>query len=156
MKLVISVDESDIGKIKKGQHVTFTVSAYPERTFSGTIKQVRMNPVPKGGVVTYQSTVICDNSDLLLKPGMTATVIIEIEKKDNVLHVPNQAFMVSPVPIDVNDRQKYVWKKTEKLLSGLPVERIPISTGLQGDKNTEIIGKKLKIGEKILIKYVKK
>ena len=64
MILTISIDESDIGYIKNGQQVLFSVSAFPDKKFSGTISQVRINPVKAGGLVTYQATVLCDNSEL--------------------------------------------------------------------------------------------
>jgi HlyD family secretion protein len=71
MQLMLNIDESDIGSIKKNQKVVFTVSAFPDKKFNGEITYVSINPDKRGGLVTYQSNVLCDNSDLLLKPGMT-------------------------------------------------------------------------------------
>ncbi len=154
MRLTISIDESDIGLIKKGQNVRFNVSAFSDKTFYGTISQVRINPVPKGGLVTYESIVICENKDLLLKPGMTATSIIEINKHENVLRIPNQALIVSPIETISEEKKSVVWKKSDRVAGGLPVERIEIGIGLKGDTYTEV-KKNLKKGDRILIRYTK-
>jgi HlyD family secretion protein len=154
MRLTISIDESDIGQVKKGQSVTFTVSAYPDKTFRGTINQVRMNPVTKGSVVTYDSLVVCENDGLLLKPGMTATATIVVGKRSNVLRVPNQAFIVSPVNIPMEERKSIVWKKAGGMAGGLPIEKVKVVTGLQGDNYTEIV-KNLKKGDEVLVKFIR-
>jgi HlyD family secretion protein len=154
MNLTISIDESDIGLIKKDQNVVFTVSAFPDKNFKGKINQVRINPIVKGGLVTYESLVICDNRDQLLKPGMTATATIEISKKENVLRVPNQALLVNPAGVQSDDDKNTVWRKADKLSGKLPVEKVPVEIGLRGDSYTEI-KKNLKKGDKILIKYIR-
>ena len=154
MNLTISIDESDIGLIKKDQGVVFTVSAFPDKTFKGTINQVRINPIVKGGLVTYESLVVCDNRDQLLKPGMTATATIEISKKENVLRVPNQALIVNPGGGQSDNEKNIVWRKIDKLSGKLPVEKVPVEIGLRGDNFTEI-KKNLKKGDRILIKYVR-
>lgn len=154
MRLIISIDESDIGMIKKGQGVNFTVSAFQDKTFQGKISQVRINPVVKGGLVTYESVVICDNTELLLKPGMTATATIEINKKENVLRVPNQALLISPLDEESDENKNVVWRKTDKLTGSLPVEKVPVEIGLRGDNYTEI-KKNIAKGDLILIKYIK-
>ena len=151
MRLMISVDESEIGSIKTGQKVTFTVSAYPERQFEGTINQVRINPIVQGVVVSYQSVVLCDNSEYLLKPGMTATAVIVVGHKKNVLRVPNQAFIISPVKLPEDPDKKYVWKKQLAIIKDLPVARVEVQTGLVGDQYTEITGGNLIEGDSILI-----
>jgi HlyD family secretion protein len=154
MRLTISIDESDIGQLQKGQNVSFTVSAFPDKTFKGKIKQVRINPILKGSVVTYESLVICDNDELLLKPGMTATATIEISRRDNVLRVSNQAFIVSPVDITPDERKNIVWRKSGSMSGREPFEKVKVKVGLRGDNYTEIKGN-LKKGDKILIKYMK-
>lgn len=154
MTLTISIDESDIGTINKNQEVTFTVSAFPDKTFKGTINQVHLNPVVKGGLVTYDSIVSCDNNDLLLKPGMTATASIIVGKKDNVIRVPNQALLVNPGDSPAPAGKNFVWKKVNKMAGKLPVERIQVEVGLRGDNFTEI-KKNLNKGARILIKYIK-
>ncbi|OHD70470.1 MAG: hypothetical protein A2W19_08760 [Spirochaetes bacterium RBG_16_49_21] len=154
MLLTISIDESDIGQIKKGQSVYFTVSAFPDKTFRGTIHQVRISPITKGSVVTYESLVVCDNDGLLLKPGMTATATVEIGRRDNVLRVPNQAFVVAPAVIPPDERKSIVWRKTGTMIGKLPVEKVKVEAGLRGDNYTEI-KKNLKKGDQILIKFIK-
>jgi HlyD family secretion protein len=154
MLLTISIDESDIGLIKKDQNVFFTVSAFPDKTFKGKINQVRINPVIKGGLVTYESLVICENGEQLLKPGMTATATIEINKRDNVLRVQNQALMVNPIESQSENDKNIVWRKVDAMSGKLPVEKVSVEIGLRGDNYAEI-KKNLKKGDKILIKYMK-
>ncbi|RBQ32134.1 efflux transporter periplasmic adaptor subunit [Arcobacter sp. FW59] len=96
MDLIVSIDEADVADIKKDLPVTFTVDAYPNRTFYGKIKQVRLNPIDSNGVVTYETVVEVNNEDLVLKPGMTATAkIVTKDSKDNIL-VPNSALRFKP------------------------------------------------------------
>ncbi len=156
MKLIISIDESDIGYVKKGQRVTFNVSAYPGKKFDGKIDQVRFNPINKGGVISYESVVICNNSDLLLKPGMTATATVLVEEKKNVLRIANDAFVVSPVDVDVPAGKKFIWKKKDVALGDLPVDHVEVKTGLVGDFYTEITSKNIEKGDKILVRLRKK
>lgn len=155
MRLIISVDESDIGIIRKDQVVNFTVSAYPDEKFEGKIGQIRINPIPKGGLVSYQSLVVCDNNKILLKPGMTATATIVVNDKDKTLCVPNQAFFVSPIDMEYESGKKFVWVKTNKLVNGLPMTRIEVETGIRGDLFTEVT-KNLKAGDEVLVKVTKK
>lgn len=139
MRLIISVDEADIGNVKNGQNVSFTISAYPDKVFSGVITQVRMNPIQVGGLVTYESLVECNNDELLLKPGMTATASILIAKKENVLRVLNQAFLVSPQKIQFNPGKKIVWIKKKSALISRDLDKIDVKAGLVGDMYTEIL-----------------
>jgi HlyD family secretion protein len=156
MHLVIMVDESDSGFIKKDQKVTFTVSAYPEKIFEGIITQVRSNPIKKEQLVSYQAIVTCDNKDLMLKPGMTATATVEVFNKKNVLRVPSEAFIVSPVEVESDRQKKYVWVKDSLAINSLPVKRIEVKTGLSGDYFTEVISDKIKAGDEILVQINKK
>jgi HlyD family secretion protein len=96
MEILTDVDESDIGSIKAGQEVRFQVQAYPEKTFSGTVTQVRMEPTTVSNVVTYTVVVSATNESNLLLPGMTATVDFIIEHKNDVLLVSNKALRFSP------------------------------------------------------------
>jgi len=153
MSITVSIDETDIGKVKTGQPIKFTVNAYPEQMFHGTIKQIRFNPINRGGVITYDAIAICDNSQYLLKPGMTAIVTIEVEKKQKVLAIPNEALTVIPPTIDMfklDKNKKYVWKKKRGDI--MPVE---IQTGLIGDTFTEILKGNVQNGDKILIRVKK-
>jgi len=156
LKLVINVDESDIGYVKSGLMVNFSVSAYPDKVFSGTIMQVRMNPVlvalgPSSKIVTYESLVECDNSNVLLRPGMTVTALVNIAKKSGIIRVPNAAFMISPIPVDSSIGKKYVWKKESLSLKSIPMRRIEVKTGIIGDDYTEVTGSDLKEGDEILV-----
>lgn len=96
MQVSASVDESDIGRIKAGQPVTFRVDAYPDDTFTGTVMQVRLQPVVTQNVVSYTTIISVPNPSLKLKPGMTANVTVEIARADNVLRVPTGALRFQP------------------------------------------------------------
>lgn len=95
MKLNVDVDEADIGVVKEGLDAHFTVDAYPQRKFAAKIQQVRFNATTTDGVVTYETIMTCDNADLALRPGMTATADIIVEKADQVLSVPSAALRFS-------------------------------------------------------------
>lgn len=151
MKLIIHIDEADIGYIKTGQKVSFTVTAYPDKVFSGSIEQVRLSPVNKAGVVTYQSLVICDNPEELLRPGMTATAIVNVEKKESVLRVPNQALVVAPKEKPVKPGQKFIWLFDSSIKDPIPMKRVEVKIGLVGDFYTEIKFGEVKKDQKVLV-----
>jgi HlyD family secretion protein len=96
MQVDASVAESDIGRVRPGQAVTFRVDAYPTDVFSGSVSQVRLQPVVEQNVVSYLTVIDVPNPDLRLKPGMTANVTIEIARVSDVLRVPNAALRVRP------------------------------------------------------------
>jgi HlyD family secretion protein len=96
MQVNASIDESDVGRMRPGQAVNFRVDAYPNETFHGAVKQVRLNPVTVQNVVTYSTVIDVPNPELKLKPGMTAQVTIEIARRQNVLRVPNAALRFRP------------------------------------------------------------
>ena len=98
MELHVNVDEADVGQVKEGQEATFTVDAYPDRTFPAQISQVRYGSQSAAGVVTYLTVLNVDNSDLSLRPGMTATADIVVKQVKNGLLVPNAALRYSPPP----------------------------------------------------------
>lgn len=152
MILTISIDESDIGSIKKGQQVVFSVSAFPDKKFNGVINQVRINPVKSGGLVTYQALVLCENNETLLKPGMTATATVVIDYKSSVLRVLNQAFIISPEndSDESENGKKYVWKKAG-IGAGKSYRKTEVKLGLAGDMFTEIIDG-LKDGDEVMTK----
>ena len=100
MELQVDVDEADVGQVKAGQEATFTVDAYPNRSFPAHTVQVRYGADSEDGVVTYKTVLNVDNSDLALRPGMTATADITVEKKENVLLVPNAALRFTPTAPD--------------------------------------------------------
>ena len=96
MQVEASVDEADIGQIKVDQPVTFTVDAYPEEQFKGRVSQIRLAPATVQNVVTYTVVIEVPNPDLKLRPGMTATVSVLIDKRDDVLRVPTLALRFQP------------------------------------------------------------
>jgi HlyD family secretion protein len=96
MRVLVSVDEADVGVARPGQHATFTVDAYPTETFSAEVREIRSAPTITQGVVTYEAVLFVDNAALKLKPGMTASVKIRTEAALNVLRVPNAALRFSP------------------------------------------------------------
>ena len=96
MQVNANIDETDVGRMRPGQDVNFTVDAYPTDTFRGTVKQVRLNPTTVQNVVTYSTVIDVPNPELKLKPGMTANVTIQIARRDNVLRIPNAAIRFRP------------------------------------------------------------
>ena len=96
MEIVLAVDESDIGQVKQGQAVSFTVDAFPDRQFRGTVSQVRLSATNTNNVITYPVVVAVDNSDQVLLPGMTTNAEIEVSRRDNVLKAPNAAMRFKP------------------------------------------------------------
>ncbi|MGD8559286.1 MAG: efflux RND transporter periplasmic adaptor subunit [Gammaproteobacteria bacterium] len=96
MELHVAVDEADVGKIEEGQSAVFTVDAYPDRTFPAKISQVRFAPQTIEGVVTYETVLSVDNSDLSLRPGMTATAVVTVQQLNDVVLIPNAALRFMP------------------------------------------------------------
>jgi HlyD family secretion protein len=96
MELHVAVDEADIGMVEEGQAATFTVDAYPGRSFPAEITELRYASETVNGVVTYQAVLRVENSDLALRPGMTATAEIEVETVENAILVPNAALRFEP------------------------------------------------------------
>ncbi len=96
MQVLANIDEAEIGQMRPGQHVTFRVDAYPTDTFTGTVEQVRLQPTVVQNVVVYSTVIAVPNQQLKLKPGMTANVIIEIARRNNVLRVPTAAVRFRP------------------------------------------------------------
>jgi hypothetical protein len=96
MQVVANIDEADVGRMRPGQDVTFRVDAYPQETFRGTVQQVRLQPAVVQNVVTYSTVIAVPNPELKLKPGMTATVTIEVARRTNVLRIPAAALRFRP------------------------------------------------------------
>jgi HlyD family secretion protein len=96
MELHVDVDEADVGQVKEGQEATFTVDAYPDRIFPAQITQVRYGAQEVDGVITYETLLSVDNSDLSLRPGMTATADIIVKKVKDALLIPNKALRFAP------------------------------------------------------------
>jgi HlyD family secretion protein len=155
MQIETSVDESFIGQVSEGNRVNFTVFAYPERTFAGTLAQVRLEPVVEAGVVKYNCIVHVENDDLALKPGMTATVSIEVERRADVLKVPNAALRFVPdLPEAELERVRKQLQHGEAILwtpaaNGLEARRAV--TGLAGEQYTEVTGEDLVEGLEVAV-----
>lgn len=96
MQVEASVDEADIGSVKDGQRVEFTVDAYPDQKFNGKVSEVRLEPVVTSNVVTYTVIINAPNPEKKLMPGMTASTTIYVEEKDNILTIPGQALRFTP------------------------------------------------------------
>ncbi len=146
MEVDTNVSESDIGGMKEGDKAYFAVDAFPKRTFSGTVSQVRQSPQTVQNVVTYDIVVSVDNTDLALKPGMTAATRIVIDEHEDVLRVPSQALRY--VPADLRGKpaeQPQVWVLRE----GKPVA-VPVTTGLDDDNFTEIVKGDIKPGDQVV------
>lgn len=141
MRVVADIDEADIGEVKEGEHVTFTVDAYPNDVFNGTVTQVRQEATTTNNVVTYEVVISAPNADLKLKPGLTANVTIFTAEKQNVLSVPNKALRFTPTPeivgnykiINSKGKNK-IWTVENKTLHAHDVQ-IGMSDGI----NTEIL-----------------
>ena len=98
MRVIANIDEADVGRIRPGQAATFTVDAYPAEEFEGTVSQIRLEPLVLQNVVTYGTVIDVPNPALKLKPGMTATVTLEIARRDDVVRIPNVALRFRPTP----------------------------------------------------------
>ena len=98
MRVIANIDESDVGRIRPNQRVTFTVDTYPAEEFEGTVSQVRLEPIVTQNVVTYATVIDAPNPELKLKPGMTATVTVEVARRENVTRIPNAALRFRPTP----------------------------------------------------------
>ena len=106
MRVIADIDEADIGGVKEGQRVTFTVDAFPEDQFEGAVTQVRQQATTESNVVTYEVVISAPNNDLKLKPGLTANVTIFTLEKNNVLAVPSKALRFQPNEALLKDDEK--------------------------------------------------
>lgn len=128
MQVECAVDEADIGKVKEGQTVRFTVDSFPDETFTGTVNQVRYSPTTTSNVVTYTTIVDVGNPGLKLRPGMTATVSIITGEATNVLRVPNAALRFTP-NIPAEELQKIMMAAGAQMMGGHAQEGAPAAAG---------------------------
>jgi HlyD family secretion protein len=98
MQVQANIDEADIGQLRKGQPVSFTVDAYPTENFKGDVRQIRLQPIVTSNVVTYTVIVNAPNPELKLMPGMTANITVLVQKLDSVLTIPGKALRFTPDP----------------------------------------------------------
>jgi HlyD family secretion protein len=151
MRVVADVDEADIGDVKEGERVTFTVDAYPDDTFEGSVTQVRQEATTTNNVVTYEVVISAPNAQLKLKPGLTASVTIYTAEKTGVLSVPSKALRFTPTKetvgnkkiVDCNGNNK-VW-----ILAGNEIKAVPVSIGMTDGTHTQIMSG-LKEGQEII------
>ncbi len=163
MEVDANVSESDVGDLRAGQKVTFTVEAFPDRPFEGAVVQVRQAPQTVQNIVTYDVVVGVPNRDLLLKPGMTATTRIVTAEHDNVLRVPDQALRFTPSNVPraaanasagsaashaqhAGAAARRVWV----LRDGAPVA-VEIETGLDDDSYAEVTRGALRTGDLVIV-----
>jgi HlyD family secretion protein len=159
MQLDTNVSESDIGDLKEGNPATFTVDAFPKRTFVGKVSQVRQSPQTVQNIVTFDVVVSIDNSDLALKPGMTAATRIIVDQRSDAMRIPNRAVRFVPsgvttgtptirgaAPVPSSNTQAQVWALRE----GIPVA-ILVDIGLDDESFVEIVGGNLKPGDQVIV-----
>jgi len=158
MQINISVSEADIGLLHVGQPINFTVDAYQNRAFSGTVKQVRLNPTIQENVVTYNVVAMVSNDDGALLPGMTANIHFVVDQRQNVLRVSNAALRYQPDDIEsAGSAGVQLQKKSDgqmtvyRLIDGKRVAA-HVTTGITDGNYTEIVTGELKEGDVVIIR----
>lgn len=152
MRVIADVDEADIGGVKVGQRVTFTVDAYPDDTFEGSVTQVRQEATTTNNVVTYEVVISAPNQDLKLKPGLTANVTIYTQETKGVLSVPSKALRFTPEKDavggrkikDVSNAKNKVWT-----LEGNTLVAHRVTIGSTDGTHTQILSG-IKKGQKVI------
>lgn len=143
MQVVADVDEADIGDVKEGERVTFTVDAYPDDTFEGTVKQVRQEATTNNNVVTYEVVISTPNADLKLKPGLTANVTIYTAERKGVLSVQSKALRFTPqketvgkmkIVDQTGNAKNKVWT-----IEGNSIVAHKVNIGMTDGTNTQIL-----------------
>jgi HlyD family secretion protein len=146
------VDEADIGQVKPGQKVTFTVDAYPSRVFAGEVRQVRMANEVVQNVVTYTVVISAPNPEQLLFPGMTANLLIVIDESADVLKIPNQALRFRPEGEELVAESSGSGSATVWVMG--PDQRpspVPITVGRSDNDDTELLSGELKEGQPVIV-----
>jgi len=148
MQIETSVDEADIGRVSEGQEVIFTVDAYPSLTFSGTVSQVRIEPIMVENVTTYTTVVSVENPDLKLKPGMTANVTIVTDRHPQALRVPSAALRFRPTdhPLAGQTSGETVW-----IVEGSDIRPVAIESGISDGRYVEVASGEVKEGDSVVV-----
>jgi HlyD family secretion protein len=171
MEVLVDVDEADVGKVKIGQNVTFSVDAYPDRRFPAEVRDIRFGSEVVQGVVTYKAVLAIENSELLIRPGMTATAQIVVQEVHDALLVPNAALRFAPPPDqpsggflkallpslpaatrrppskqEETGRNQKVWV----LRDGAPIA-VPVTIGSTDGRMTEIMKGEISPGQPIIV-----
>ena len=168
MELHVAVDEADVGLVKAGQKATFTVDAYPDRSFEAEVIQVRYGAKTEQGVVTYETVLSADNSELLLRPGMTATADITVKEIADTLLIPNASLRFSPTEDELkrfkmprpkhaesdDDETEGKTRKHQKvwIVQEGKLVQVSIIIGDSDNDNTEVKGGDIKPGDRLVIK----
>lgn len=155
MRVIADIDEADIGGVKEGQRVTFTVDAFPEDQFEGSVTQVRQQATTESNVVTYEVVISARNNDLKLKPGLTANVTIYTLEKNDVLAVPSKALRFMPNEAILKEGQviedveapRKLWT-----LEGNKFKAHKVETGITNGMMTEITGG-ISAGTEVLVDF---
>lgn len=145
MRVIASVDEADIGELEPGQEASFTVDAYPSRTFVARLTEIRNAAVVAQGVVTYDVVLEVDNTDLKLRPGMTASVKVRTASAPATLRVPNAALRFTP-PGELAQKTSAVW-----LLHGTQKQAVAVEAGVTDGTQTAIQAATLRVGDQVLV-----
>lgn len=160
MQIDTTVAEADVGAIKAGMAATFRVDAFPGRSFSGSVKQVRLNATTESNVVSYNVVIEVENADLVLLPGMTAYVQITVATQENVLRIANAALRFKPDGASAGGetggrRQKAGESassgRTIYVLDGATPRAVRVETGLSDGKLTAVTGGDLKENDQVII-----
>ncbi|MCD8302929.1 MAG: efflux RND transporter periplasmic adaptor subunit [Prevotellaceae bacterium] len=141
MRVIADVDEADIGEVKEGQRVSFTVDAFPDDTFEGFVTQVRQEATTESNVVTYEVVISAPNDDLKLKPGLTANVTIFTLEQENVLAVPTKAIRFTPVAATLNSGETITDVKADHKVwvkEGPEIKAIAVEIGTSTSTLTQI------------------
>jgi HlyD family secretion protein len=144
MRVIAAIDEADIGELARQQAAFFGVNAYPDRVFEGVVTEVRNSPIVVQDVVTYEAVVAVDNADLLLKPGMTASVRIRTATAKNVLRVASSALRFTPPGYTPEDKPG-VW-----LRDGAELRRVAVRPGVSDGEISEVAPGVLEPGQSVL------
>jgi|CXWL01.1.fsa_nt_gi HlyD family secretion protein len=158
LRVNAAVSETDVGKIQEGSKADFRVDAYPERRFQGVVSQVRYAETVVDNVVTYTTLIDVENSDLALRPGMTATISFEVARAEEVLTVPNAAMRFSPAAkVDVDQgrpgRARKIQPRVFRLEEGRLVE-VAMEPGLTDGSSTEVRSSELREGDAVVIEQI--
>ncbi len=164
MQIDANFAEADIGSIRVGQAVRFTVDAFAGRNFKGEVRQIRLSPTVQQNVVTYDVVVNVDNPEQILMPGMTAYVSIAVQERKDALLVPNAALRFKPANSDTAKRgsgeaasakngkpKRDAFSGTVYVLQGGVLVPLAVSLGITDNRNTEVVGGELKAGDQIVL-----
>ncbi|MBI3815845.1 MAG: efflux RND transporter periplasmic adaptor subunit [Nitrospinae bacterium] len=150
MQIDSNISEADIGRIKSGQPVEFTVDAYPDIIFKGSVSEIRNAPITVQNVVTYDVVVKVDNSEMKLKPGMTANVSVKVSNKKDVLLIPNAALRLRLAEMQDKAAKRGKGSGVWIIEEGKP-KRVSVITGISDGNYTELISGDIKEGEEVVV-----